>query len=100
VKPGALSIGVASGAAVAVIAFAIVRVLERMLFLEPNPAALIWSEQSPFLWRCAIALYLGGAGVFGGHALAARSPRRAARWLFVALAAATAAIVIQGAFFA
>ncbi len=93
----ALLVGIAAGAALAVIAYAGVRVLERALFPEPNPAMLIWADRSPFVWRAAIALYLGGAGAFGGHALAARSPRLAARGLLAAIAAAVAAIGIQGA---
>ena len=36
---------------VPVIAFAGVRVLERALFPEPNPAMLIWADRSPFVIR-------------------------------------------------
>jgi hypothetical protein len=85
------------GAAATVIAYAATRVVERVFFPEPNPAMLIWSEQSPFVWRVAMALYLGGAGAFGGHALAMRSQRRAARAALVATAAAVVGIVVQGA---
>ena len=95
----ALLVGVAAGAAASVIAYAALRGLERALFPEPNPAMLIWSDRSPFLWRAAIAVYLGGAAVFGGYALAARSPRSAARVLLATIAAAVAAIVVQGALF-
>ncbi len=90
-------LAVAVGAAVTVVAFAAVRVAERLLFAEPNPAMLIWADQSPFVWRSVIALYLGGAGVFGGHALASRSPSAAARALFVAVTVSVAAILVQGA---
>ncbi len=89
--------GIAAGAVIAVIAYASVRVLERLLFPEPNPAMLIWADRSPFVWRAAIALYLGGAGAFGGYALAARSPRHAARGLLAATVVAVAATVAQGA---
>jgi hypothetical protein len=90
-------LGIAVGAAVTVVAYASIRVLECLLFAEPNPATLIWADQSPFVWRSVIALYLGGAGVFGGYALAAQSPRAAARGLLAAVTAAVAAIVVQGA---
>jgi hypothetical protein len=93
----ALLVGIAVGAAGAVIAFAAVRVLERALFPEPNPAMLIWADRSPLVWRAAIALYLGGAAAFGGHALAVRSPRAAARGLLATLAVAVAAVIAQGA---
>ena len=93
----AVLVGIAAGAALAVIAYALVRVLERALFAEPNPAMLIWSDQSAFVWRGVIALYLGGSGVFAGYALATRSPRFAARGLLAMTMAAVAAIVVQGA---
>jgi hypothetical protein len=97
--PRALLVAVAAGAAAAVIAYAVMRVVERTVFLEPNPAMLIWADHDPFLWRAAIALYLGGACAFGGHAIAARSPQAAARGLLALVATAAAAIVVQGAIF-
>ncbi len=96
-RADALLVGIAAGAATSVITYAAVRGVERALFQEPNPAMLIWADRSPFVWRAAIALYLGGAGAFGGHALAAHWPRLAARGLLATIAAAVAAIVIQGA---
>ncbi len=88
--------GIGVGAAISVIAFASVRVLERAIFPEPNPAMLIWADRSPFVWRAAIALYLGGAAGFGGYALARRSPRAAARGLLASVVVALAAITLQG----
>jgi len=96
-RPGALLAGAALGAAVAVIAYALERVVERTVFLEPNPAMLIWADHDPFAWRAAIAIYLGGAAAFGGHALAAQSPAAAARALTALTAVALVAIVVQGA---
>lgn len=85
--------GVALGAAAAIIAYAAVRGVERAFFPEPNPALLIWSDRSPLLWRAAIALYLGGAGVFAGHGLGARS----ARAIGIAIPLAVLAAVAQAA---
>ena len=93
----ALLFGIAAGAAASVIAYAALRVVERALFQEPNPAMLIWADRSPFVWRAAIALYLGGAGIFGGAALAPRSPDTAARAVLGAVVAAVGAIAVQGA---
>jgi hypothetical protein len=93
-----LLIAIAFGAAITVIAYALVRGAERAFFPEPNPALLIWSERSPLVWRVVSALYVGGAGVFGGYALASRGARAAARWLTAALAIATGAIVAQAVF--
>jgi hypothetical protein len=92
-----LLVGLAWGAATAVIAYALIRVLDRAVFPEPNPAMLIWSERSSFLWRAAIALYAGGLGVFGGWALAGRAPAASARALPAAITAAAAALAVQGA---
>jgi hypothetical protein len=90
-----LLVGIGCGAAAAVLAYAIERVVERAFFPEPNPAMLIWSDRSSFVWRAAIALYLGGAGVFGGYALAARAPRSGGRLLLVSLAVAAVAVTAQ-----
>jgi hypothetical protein len=92
-----LLLGIALGAAATVIAYALVRGVERAFFPEPNPAVLIWSDRSPLVWRMASALHVGGAAVFGGFALAGRNPRAAARWAAAAIAIAVAAIVLQGA---
>jgi hypothetical protein len=86
-------VAVAAGATAAVIAYAVVRGVERAFFTEPNPMILIWSQRSPFVWRAATALYVGGAAAFGGHALAARAPRAAARCLTAATLIAAAAIL-------
>ncbi|APR85210.1 Hypothetical protein A7982_10559 [Minicystis rosea] len=89
-----LLVGFALGAASALIAYAIVRGVERAFFPEPNPAILIWSDRSPLVWRMAAAVYVGGASVFGGHALAARDARAAARWVTAAIVIATVSIVL------
>jgi hypothetical protein len=95
-RPGErLLLAIAFGAAIAVIAYALVRGVERAFFPEPNPALLIWSDRSPLVWRVVSSLYLGGAGIFGGYALGARGATSAARWLKVSIAIATAAIVLQ-----
>lgn len=90
-----LLIGLAFGAAIAVIAYAIVRGVERTFFPEPNPALLIWSDRSPLVWRVVSALYVGGAGVFGGYAMASRNAPAAARWLTATITIATVAIALQ-----
>jgi hypothetical protein len=90
-----LLVGIGCGAALSVIAYAVERAVERAFFPEPNPAMLIWTDRSAFVWRSAIALYLGGAGVFGGVAFAARSPRAGGRLLLGSLVVAALAIVTQ-----
>jgi hypothetical protein len=92
-----LLIALASACAAAAIGYAAVRVAETAFFPEPNPAVVIWSERSGFVWRSAIALYIGGASAFGGYALAARSPEVAARWIARAVLIAAIALLAQGA---
>ena len=86
----------ASACVVAVLAYAAVLPLERLLFPPPNPATVIWSVRSSFAWRALVATYVGGMGGFGGFAAASRAPAVASRWLarFVVLAAA--AITVTG----
>jgi hypothetical protein len=90
-----LLVGIGCGAAAAVIAYAVQRAVERAFFPEPNPAMLIWSDRSPFVWRAAIALYVGGAAIFGGYAVAAGGPRGGGRLLLASLAVAVVAIAAQ-----
>ena len=96
-RADALLVGLAAGAATSVVTYAALRGVERALFQEPNPAMLIWSDRNPFFWRSAIALYVGGAAVFGGYALVNRSEAAAARALLALVTVAVVAIVVQGA---
>jgi hypothetical protein len=92
----ALLIGVAWGSAIAVIAYALARVTERVLFPEPNPAMLLWADHSPFTWRVCLAVYIGGAGVFGGFAAARRSGPASARVLRALVGGAILGLLVQG----
>jgi hypothetical protein len=96
-RPERLLVALAGAGATAVIAYAAVRVLERVFLPEPNPVTLIWSERSGFLWRSLIALYCGGMSGFGGYALASSAPRASARWLRIAIGGAAVAIMLQAA---
>ncbi len=92
-----LLLAFAAGCLAAVLGYAAVRGAEVALFPEVNPTGVIGATQSPFTWRCLIALYLGGMGGIGGHALARRSPAAAARWVSRAVVAAALAIGVQAA---
>lgn len=89
--PERILIAVVSGGAAAILAYASLRGVERAFFTEPNPALLIWTDRSAFLWRVQESLYAGGLGAFGGYALAARVR---ARWLGAALVTAVSALVL------
>jgi hypothetical protein len=86
-------IAVASGLGAAIIAYATLRVVERAFYAEPNPALLIWSDRSAFLWRAQVSLYAGGLGAFGGYALSSFKTR--VRWLGALIATATIALVLE-----
>jgi hypothetical protein len=90
-----LLIALAGAGAVAVIAYATARAMERLLFSEPNLSTVISSERSGFVWRSLIALYCGGISSFGGYALASRAPRASARWLGVVIGVAAVTIALQ-----
>ncbi|NUQ72902.1 MAG: hypothetical protein HUU21_05035 [Polyangiaceae bacterium] len=81
----------------AVIGYAAVRALEIAFFPEPSPAVIVWSERSSFVWRAALALYIGGMGAFAGYAAVSAWPLAGARWLSRGILAAALAIGLQGA---
>ena len=88
-----LFIAVAAGLCAAIVAYAILRGVERAFYTEPNPALLIWSDRSAFLWRAQESLYAGGLGAFGGYALAGFETR--ARWLGALIVTAALALVVE-----
>lgn len=90
-----LFIAVAFGLALTVIAYVAVRLLDVVLFPEPNPVVVIWTDRSRFLWRALIATYLGGAAAFGGFAVAMRAPERVHAWLSRVILWAGGCLVVQ-----
>ncbi len=89
----------AFGLAVSVIAYVAVRLLDLAISPEPNPAIVIWTDRSRFIWRALIAGYLGGASVFGGFGLAARTPARNVVWLERVIIGAAIALLLQAVCF-
>lgn len=79
----------------AVVAYVSVRIAEFLFFPRGNPAVIVWSEQSGFVWRIAAALYIAGASFFGAHALLLRSPELASRLLSRLVTAALVCAVLQ-----
>lgn len=83
------------GLAITAIAYAAVRLFDVVLFPEPNPAVVIWTDRSRFIWRVLIASYLGGAGVFAGYGLAARTPENIFVWMEKLILSAGACLLLQ-----
>lgn len=92
-----VALGLAGGSATAALAYAFLRVAERALLPEANPAILIGVERSAFAFRALSALYFGGFGAFGFAALALARPLVAARLLRAAVGLAAVALVAQAA---
>ncbi|MEP7126496.1 MAG: hypothetical protein ABJE95_36530 [Byssovorax sp.] len=88
-----LFLAAATGLGAAIVAYAILRGVERAFYTEPHPALLIWSDRSAFLWRAQESLYAGGLGAFGGYALAGFKTR--VRWLGALIVAAVSALLLQ-----
>lgn len=90
-----LAMACAFGLGLATFAYAAVRVVDVVLFPEPNPVVVIWTDRSRFLWRAVIATYLGGAGAFGGYSLAHKTPERAPVWLERIILLSGATLLLQ-----
>jgi len=90
--------GLAFGLAAAALAYVLLRLVESVFFPEPNPVVVIWTDRSRFGWRAMLAGYLGGAAVFGGHALAGRDAEAASLWLFRLVILGAVSLFLQGVF--
>lgn len=84
----------AFGMATAVVGYAWVRAIEAALFPQADPRAVVAVTQSGFFVRCAVALFAGGMGVFGGWGMG-KVPLRAARALGGVVAVAAALLAAQ-----
>jgi len=93
-----MTIALVIGLAVMVFAYSAIRVADVFLFPEPNPAVIVWTDRSRFVWRTLIAAYLGGASVFGGYSLANRSPNCSRVWLERAIFMASMGLLGQAIF--
>jgi hypothetical protein len=93
-----LAFALALGLTVAVFAYSAVRIVDVVLFPEPNPVVVVWTDRSRFIWRAAIAAYLGGASVFGGVRLAHQTSEQASKWLERAVIIAAVCLLGQSVF--
>jgi len=80
---------------VAMSLYAIVRVAQSLIFAEPDPALVIWSEHAGFFWRTWTAIYVGGMAAFITWLLAARDAPRVAAFLARALPVAAGILAAQ-----
>jgi hypothetical protein len=76
--------------------YAILRVAQALVFTEPDPALVIWSEHAGFFWRAWTVAYLGGMSAFLTWLGSARHAPRVASLLTKAVPIAAALLTAQG----
>jgi len=75
--------------------YALVRVAQALLFPEPDPALVIWSEHAGFFWRALTVGYVGGMAAFLAWVASARGAARVAEVLARAVPVAAALLAAQ-----
>ena len=80
----------------ALVLYAGLRVGQKVLFPEPDPALVLWSEHAGYFWRAWTALYVGGMGGFVAYVASARHAARTARALATAVVAGVLLVAAQG----
>ena len=76
--------------------YAVVRVAQALIFREPDPAQVIWSEHAGFVWRVLTVGYVGGMVGFVTWLASARHAGRAAAVLARAVPFAAGLLAAQG----
>jgi len=95
-RPGvAAGIAVPWGGAAAVIVYAALRAAQVAFTREANPATIVWTAHSGYVWRALIAGYAGGMAAIVAYVVARRDAERAARALPPVIVAAAGAIAAQ-----
>ena len=75
--------------------YASVRVAQALIFTEPDPALVIWSEHAGFFWRALTVGYVGGMVAFLTWIASARSAPRVAEVLARAVPVAASLLAAQ-----
>ena len=98
VRTADVSVALVWGLIVAIAGYAVVRVVQHLLFPEPDPAALVWSAHAGFFWRVWTVAYAGGMAAFAVF-VAPHRTGLAARALAPGIAVAASLLVLQTIFF-
>lgn len=88
-------LAVIAGCTAAMGLYAILRIAQALIFTEPDPALVIWSEHAGFFWRTWTVGYMGGMVALLTWMLTGRDAARVAALLVRALPIATAALATQ-----
>lgn len=96
-EPWQVRVGLSAVAACTTAAglYALVRIAQSLLFAEPDPALVIWSEHAGFFWRALTVGYVGGMAAFLTWMASARSAPRVAEILARAVPVAAALLAAQ-----
>jgi len=87
------------GACVATVAlYAVLRLVQALLYKEPNPATVIWSAHAGYFWRVWTVAYAGAMTGFATFAAAKNQEAAVCRALLAGLWVAAGLIVVQGLF--
>jgi hypothetical protein len=89
------ALAVIAGCTAAALIYALIRMVQALLFPEPNPALVIWSEHSGFFWRSLTSAYAGGMAGFIAWIASGRDAARVVRVLSVSLVPAGIALLVQ-----
>jgi hypothetical protein len=76
--------------------YAALRIAQKLLFPEPDPALVLWSAHAGYFWRGWIAAYAGGMVGFVAYVTSGRNAARTARFLATFLVAAAILGMAQG----
>lgn len=80
----------------AVALYAALRIAQKLLFPEPDPALVLWSEHAGYYWRAWTALYAGGMAGFVAYVASGRDAARTARVLASSVVASAILVAAQG----
>ena len=97
-EPKTVRLGLALVAACTTAAalYALLRLAQALIFAEPDPALVIWSEHAGFFWRALTVGYAGGMVGFVTWLVSARHAGRVAVVLARAVPIAAALLAAQG----
>lgn len=79
----------------AAIVYPLLRLAQRLLFDEPDPALVLWSEHAAYFWRVWTAAYVGGMFGFAAWSAAQKNAARVARLFTPALVTAAVLLAVQ-----
>ena len=91
-----LGLAIVAACATAIALYAALRVVQALLFKEPDPALVIWSEHAGFFWRALTVGYVGGMAGIVAWLASARHAARVAAVLAKAVPIAAALLAAQG----